>query len=101
MGYTIFPDGKYGEATEAIYKEYMKAKSKFRKDFNSHHEGFAVLKEEVDELWDDVKCNRKEEAIKEAIQVGAMAIRFVAEFGKYPYDSENPNQPHKQKELVG
>ena len=51
--------------------------------FNSAHEGFAVLKEEVDELWDHVKTNQKRRDIeamrKEAIQVAAMAIRFVLE----------------------
>lgn len=47
---------------------------------NSQHEGFAVLKEEVDELWDEVKVNQKkrdlEKTKKEAIQVAAMAMRF-------------------------
>ena len=51
--------------------------------FNSAHEGFAVLKEEVDELWDHVKTNQKrrdiDEMRKEAIQVAAMAIRFACE----------------------
>jgi len=49
--------------------------------FNSAHEGFAVLKEEVDELWDHVKTNQKKRNIedmrKEAIQVAAMAVRFA------------------------
>jgi hypothetical protein len=85
MGYTIFPDGKYGEATEAAYNEVMRAKEKHTKDFNSHHEGYAVLKEEVDEMWEDVKKNRHPESVQEAIQVAAMAIRYIAEFGTYPY----------------
>jgi NTP pyrophosphatase (non-canonical NTP hydrolase) len=49
--------------------------------FNSAHEGYAVLAEEVDELWDHVKKNQKRRDIdamrKEAIQVAAMAIRFA------------------------
>lgn len=50
---------------------------------NSAHEGYGVLKEEVDELWDCVKvkqCNRDlSEMKKEAIQVAAMAVRFAIE----------------------
>ena len=45
----------------------------------SQHHGFAVLKEEVDELWDDVKSDNRVGARKEAIQVAAMAIRFILE----------------------
>lgn len=51
--------------------------------FNSAHEGFSVLAEEVDELWDHVKTNQKRRDIeamrKEAIQVAAMAMRFALE----------------------
>lgn len=50
--------------------------------FHSAHEGYAVLKEEVDELWEVVKrnqstINRKQQMRKEAIQVAAMAIRLI------------------------
>lgn len=51
--------------------------------FNSAHEGYAVLLEEVDELWDHVKqrqaCRNLHLMRKEAIQVAAMALRFAAE----------------------
>ena len=51
--------------------------------FHNAHEGFAVLKEEVDELWDIVKTNQKKRNITEmrieAVQVAAMAVRFAAE----------------------
>lgn len=51
--------------------------------FNSAHEGYGVLLEEVDELWDHVKVNQKRRDLaamrKEAIQVAAMAIRFAIE----------------------
>lgn len=50
-------------------------------DFNSAHEGYSILLEEVDELWDHVKVKQKKRNInamrKEAIQVAAMAIRFA------------------------
>jgi hypothetical protein len=49
--------------------------------FNSAHEGYAVLLEEVDELWAHVKTNQKRRDIAamraEAIQVAAMALRFA------------------------
>lgn len=45
----------------------------------SAHEGWAVIFEELDELWEEVrKRNRDNERMtKEAIQVAAMAMRFV------------------------
>lgn len=52
-------------------------------DFNSAHEGYAVLLEEVDELkkhvWTKQKNRELSEMRKEAIQVAAMALRFAIE----------------------
>lgn len=47
--------------------------------FNSPHEGKAVIEEELDELWAEVKANRGRtpEAMAEAVQVAAMAIRYI------------------------
>lgn len=64
-------------------KEELESAQKNWPAFNSAHEGFAVLKEEVDELWDEVKVNQKRRDLtkmqKEAIQVAAMAVRFALE----------------------
>ena len=50
---------------------------------HSAHEGYSVILEEVDELWEEVKQHRTLEHLaamrKEAIQVAAMAIAFVVE----------------------
>ena len=45
----------------------------------SPHEGWAVIREELDELWEHVRANtgRTDEARVEAIQIAAMALRFV------------------------
>ena len=55
---------------------------------NSFHEGYAVLLEEVDEFWEQVKVNPKKltpeqqavrlaEIRKELIQIAAMALRTI------------------------
>lgn len=43
------------------------------------HHAFGVLKEEVDELWDAIKADNLSHARLEAVQVGAMALRFLRE----------------------
>lgn len=72
--------GQYELVTDAVVEEVKKARAKFPA-MNSPHEGYAVLLEEVDELWDEVKDRNfdPEKAKKEAIQVAAMAIAFAAE----------------------
>jgi len=46
---------------------------------NSPHEGWAVIREELDELWDLVRKDygTGPQAREEAIQVAAMAVRYV------------------------
>ena len=66
-------------ARNKISCEYCRAKEIFP-PFNSAHEGFAILKEEVDELWQEVKHGENPADLKaEAIQVGAMAMRFLVD----------------------
>jgi hypothetical protein len=45
----------------------------------SRHDGYAVILEELDELWDEVKEKHPDvgKMRQEAIQVAAMAIRFI------------------------
>ncbi len=63
-----------------VEAELARARVKFPRPEASAHEGYAVLEEEVDELWDEVKANHPERVARmraEAIQVAAMAIRFI------------------------
>lgn len=59
-----------------VLTELRKAMNKFPK-FNSAHEGYAVILEEVDEAWAEIKKNDFKRAREEMIQVGAMAIRWL------------------------
>lgn len=63
---------------DAVREEVERAERKFAA-FNSGHEGFAVIKEELDELWEHVKGNTAYtlEAYNEAKQVAAMGIRYM------------------------
>lgn len=63
-------------------EELERANQKHRPYFASLHEGFAVLKEEVDELWDIVKAQDgdrdRAHFLKECRQVAAMAGKLAA-----------------------
>lgn len=71
---------RLSNTTEVVVTELVNAIERFPK-FNSAHEGYAILLEEMDELWEEVRKNprnRSEAAMaEEAVQVAAMAIRFV------------------------
>lgn len=44
------------------------------------HEGYAIIKEELDETWDVIKKHSGESTVKSEIQaVGAMVIRFMVD----------------------
>lgn len=71
------------EAVALTLKEYHVA-STTHPPFNSSHEGYAVVLEELDELWGAIKqvksFSERNDAMKaEAIQVGAMALRFLVD----------------------
>ena len=69
-----------------IMTELEMATEKFG-SFNSTHEGYAVILEELDELWIAIKGNMAEPALREeAIQVAAMALRFLVDICKSDLD---------------
>ena len=69
------------EILENIKKEFEFATNKWG-GFSSFHEAYAVVLEEVNELWEEVKASQKNPSRnkfveKEAIQVATMAIRLI------------------------
>lgn len=78
----LYSLGGYGQAAFEALDEVRSARRRFSA-FNSAHEGYAVMLEEVDELWDEVKAQNSERKIDnmraEAKQVAAMAISFMVD----------------------
>ena len=71
---------KAKEALRLIEDELELAMSK-HEPFNSPHEAYAVILEEMDELWEEVKANNgtTHRGVSEAVQIGAMAARYLAD----------------------
>ncbi len=71
------------EQAFALVKEELERSTRLFGDMQSPHEGVSVVREEFEELWDEVKAHkggRNRMGIKgrtEAVQVAAMAIRFI------------------------
>lgn len=74
---------KLNMVTSDIIKEVLRAKTLFPNNFVNQHEAYAVILEEVDELWDEIKKNQKNYDIdaqrKEATQAAAMLVRLLVE----------------------
>jgi hypothetical protein len=72
--------GIVNRAVEDVVLELLRAMKKNGPQ-HSAHEGYAVILEELDELWDEVKLNPSKrsdaELRKEAMQTAAMALRFM------------------------
>lgn len=71
------------EVWQDVYNELERAQKRFKR-YNSPHEGWAVIKEEMDELWDEVrlKSGTPLGRYKEAMQVAATAVRYMLEVDK-------------------
>ena len=56
------------------------------KPFNSPHEAYAVILEELEELWVEVKANngRGHRGVSEAVQTAAMAMRYLVDLCDEP-----------------
>ena len=71
---------KSDKAFNLIEAELMRAMDLYPA-LHSNHEAYAVIKEEVDELWDEIKKSKEvtgnAEIRQELIQVGAMVIRYL------------------------
>jgi hypothetical protein len=75
------------QVKKEIEDELASIPEKYRKPFNSTHEGLAIIQEEFEELkeevfWGEKKFYQDEQLSrmrKEAVQTAAMCIRFIQE----------------------
>lgn len=63
----------------ALLRAELLAACRKHAPMHSPHEGYAVIVEEVDELWQRVKCDqgRDKYSREEALQIAAMGVRYV------------------------
>lgn len=70
-----------GRVLDEVWDEVERAMSKHA-SMHSPHEGISVIREEFEELWDEIKPNaggRDNAARKEAVQLAAMAVRYIVD----------------------
>ena len=74
---------KLSQALQAVSDEVLRAKTMYPQHFVNQHEAYAVILEEVDELWTEIKKNQKTYDLKaqrnEATQAAAMLARLIVE----------------------
>jgi len=73
-------EAKLAEMNALVMEEVRRVSAK-NDPFSSPHEGWGILYEEVDELWDEVKKKKKLRSLElmraECMQIAAAAIRFM------------------------
>ena len=70
-----------------VREELRRAMEKFG-PFHSPHEGYAIIKEELEETWDEIKANNLHSSCDEAIQVAAMAMRYLFDLMPDDFDTD-------------
>lgn len=81
---------------DEVRDELARARSKFG-PVASLHEGYAVILEELDEYWEEVRGHTSDEqlnrAYRELLQVAAMAQRTAEDVISRVYAKESPPGP--------
>lgn len=67
-----------------VRDEVERAYTKHGREPWGRHEFYAILKEEVDEVWDSIKADEpQEEVMREIVQVAAMCLRYAETGDRY------------------
>jgi hypothetical protein len=72
------------EATTAVDSELGNAFAKHGREQWGRHEFYAILREEIDEVWDAIKADAPQEnVLKEVSQVAAVCFRYLETGDRY------------------
>ncbi len=74
----VIPSARLTTLLDRVIEEVDKADRRYG-PFTSTHEGYAVLAEEVAEVFDAVRANSLQATYREALQVAAVALRLARE----------------------
>lgn len=80
-------DSKFGTSLIKLEQIFEDVQTELHRATRKHgvmmsfHHGHSVILEELDELWDAIKANDRDQALKEAHEVAATAIRFIHDLG--------------------
>lgn len=67
---------------DLVYNEIKRARIKHPGVINSHHHHYAVIAEEIDEYWDEVKADGPNgKKLSELVQIAAMCQRAAEDLG--------------------
>lgn len=69
------------EVFHEVAKELQRSYSMHPREFASAHEGHSVVREELEEVWDEIRAGNGEsyQAGDEMVQVAANAIRYIVD----------------------
>lgn len=72
------------EFIDLVTKELDRAYQKHGKGLWGRHEFYGILKEEVDEAWEDIKNDQPtDKLLKEIVQIAAMCLRYYETEDRY------------------
>lgn len=78
---------------DLVRTELARSKVQHDHEFNSAHEAFGVLYEELDEFWDEVKLKKekrnRQNMLKELVQIAAMAQKAAESLDLIPQYKES------------
>ena len=76
-----YTDAELFDIAMSLIRDELEGATRKFGNFASAHEGYAVIKEELDELWEEVRRKNKNtfSMTTESIQVAAMGARFLVD----------------------